>query len=391
MTVSSTTKQNNTSEQIQAFIRSLDNPLLDMDYHPGLERVKAVLSHYSLRRPKLRIRIAGTNGKGSTGYFLESAFRAAGFTTGFYTSPHILRFNERIRINGIPANDALLTPLLTDMLDIGKKCGASPFELATALAINTFNQADVDIEILECGLGARLDATTAVPADMALITPIALDHQAWLGDSLQKIAYEKSYVMQGCEFSISVPQDQEISDVLVAFNPELLTCEIRPWEKLSAPGQHQQINASLAYAAIMALTQAQRIDCDLDKAQAAIAACQVPGRLQQLSINDASIWLDAAHNRHAIEALLPSLTSLADPFDAILVFTREDRTLADAIHLLQPYSRQIIYKTGGAAAGEPIEQLRQQLAINPHGSFLVLGSFITVANILRNSGQLGSE
>jgi len=249
----------------------------------------------------------------------------------------------------------------------------------------------VDIEILECGLGARLDATTAVPADMALITPIALDHQAWLGDSLQKIAYEKSYVMQGCEFSISVPQDQEISDVLVAFNPELLTCEIRPWEKLSAPGQHQQINASLAYAAIMALTQAQRIDCDLDKAQAAIAACQVPGRLQQLSINDASIWLDAAHNRHAIEALLPSLTSLADPFDAILVFTREDRTLADAIHLLQPYSRQIIYKTGGAAAGEPIEQLRQQLAINPHGSFLVLGSFITVANMLRNSGQLGSE
>ena len=157
---------------VAAFIRSLDNPLLDMDYRPGLERVKETLSHLSLRRPKLRVRIAGTNGKGSTGYFLESAFRASGFTTGFYTSPHILRFNERIRINGAPASDEVLTPLLTDILDLGKKCGASPFELATALAISTFNQKNVDIEILECGLGARLDATTAVPADMALITPV---------------------------------------------------------------------------------------------------------------------------------------------------------------------------------------------------------------------------
>ncbi len=380
----------NSSDPLQAFIRSLDNPLLDMDYHPGLERVREVLSHFSLRQPKVRIRIAGTNGKGSTGYFLENACRAAGFTTGFYTSPHMLRFNERIRINGEPASDEVLTPLLTDMLDIGKKCGASPFELATVLAINAFNQENVDVEILECGLGARLDATRAVAADLALITPIALDHQAWLGNTLQKIAHEKSYVMQGCDFSISVPQHKEVSAILTAFNPDLRTCDIRHWNKLQAPGQHQQLNASLAYSAITALTQAQRLDCDLDKAQAGIAACQIPGRLQKISIGNASVWLDAAHNRHAIEALLPSLTSLADPLDAILVFTREDRSLADAIDLLAPYCRQLVYKAGGAGAGEPAEQLRQQLAAKPHGSFLVLGSFITVADILRNSTKLGS-
>jgi len=174
------TKKNTSTAKLTAFIRSLDNPLLDMDYRPGLDRVRDVLSHFPPHQPKLRIRIAGTNGKGSTGYFLESAFKASGFTTGFYTSPHILHFNERIRINGSSASDEALMPLLTDILDQGKKYAASPFELATVLALNAFAHDHVDIEILECGLGAKLDATTAVPADMALITPIALDHQAWL-------------------------------------------------------------------------------------------------------------------------------------------------------------------------------------------------------------------
>jgi len=380
-------KKTTSSDTLTAFIRSLDNPLLDMDYRPGLERVRSVLAHFPAHRPKLRIRIAGTNGKGSTGYFLESAFKASGFTTGFYTSPHILRFNERIRINSSPVNDETLIPLLTDILDQGEKTAASPFELATVLALNTFAHKHVDIEILECGLGARLDATTAVAADMALITPIALDHQAWLGDTIQKIAEEKAWVMQGCAFSISVPQQPEVSAVLQAFNPDLHTCNIENTGNLKTAGLHQHINISLAYTAMKMLAKSTAIAVDLKKSKAAMIACQIPGRLQKIKIGRANIWLDAAHNRHAIEALLPSLRDLADPFDAILVFTRQDRSLNDALPLLKPYTKRLISNDNikqGGDANLPVSALQAETRRTPAGSFLVLGSFTTVAAILRS-------
>jgi len=120
---------------------------------------------------------------------------------------------------------------------------------------------------------------------------------------------------------------------------------------------------------------------DIDIAREAIAACRVPGRLQLVHIGDARVWLDAAHNRHAIEALLPGLDALADPFDAILVFTREDRSLEQELALLVPYAREIVYSRGETDAA--LHAMRQAIEHHPHGSFLVLGSFITVAAILR--------
>jgi len=387
-------KKNTSAAKLTAFIRSLDNPLLDMDYRPGLDRVRSVLSHFPAHRPKLRIRIAGTNGKGSTGYYLERAFQTSGFTTGFYTSPHILCFNERIRVNGTQARDETLIPLLTEILDSGEKYAASPFELATVLALNTFAQEHVDIEILECGLGARLDATTAVPADMALITPIALDHQAWLGDTIQEIAEEKACVMQGCAFSISAPQHADVSAVLRAFNPDLHTCNIENLGVLKAPGRHQHTNASLAYKALKVLAEAEFIAGDLEKAKAAMIACQIPGRLQKIKMGKANIWLDAAHNRHAIEALLPSLRDLADPFDAILVFTRQDRSLDDALSLLKPYTKQLISNGNSKQNGDanlPVAALQEEIRTIPAGNFLVLGSFMTVAAILRSLQEASKE
>jgi len=358
-----------------------------MDYRPGLERVRNVLSHFPPHRPKLRIRIAGTNGKGSTGYFLESAFKASGFTTGFYTSPHILRFNERIRINGSLVSDETLMPLLTDIFDQGEKHAASPFELATILALNAFAHEHVDIEILECGLGARLDATTVVPADMALITPIALDHQAWLGDTIQKIAAEKACVMQGCAFSVSAPQQTKVSAVLQDFNPDLYTCNIENHGVLKTAGLHQHINISLAYAAMKMLAESNFITVNLKKSKAAMLSCRIPGRLQKINIGRANIWLDAAHNRHAIEALLPSLRDLADPFDAILVFTRQDRSLDDALSLLKSYTKRLISNGNSKQNGDanlPVAALQAEIRKIPSGSFLVLGSFTTVAAILRS-------
>ncbi|MDX8405348.1 MAG: bifunctional folylpolyglutamate synthase/dihydrofolate synthase, partial [Mariprofundus sp.] len=156
--------------------------------------MQAVIAATALHRPQLRIRVAGTNGKGSTASMLAAALQSSGLSVGLYTSPHLLCFNERIRLQGVPVADDVLYGAMQRLMPIALQAGASYFETATALALDIFANAGVDVEILEAGVGARLDATTAVAADMALLTPIGLDHQAWLGDSVAAVASEKAYV-----------------------------------------------------------------------------------------------------------------------------------------------------------------------------------------------------
>jgi len=368
-------------QSIEQWLAELGAPSADRDYKPGHERQLALLAHLQLRRPKLRIRVVGTNGKGSTSFMLAAALQTCGLKVGLYSSPHILEFNERIRINGTPVANSLIEQSLARLMPHALRIGTSYFETATAVALDLFSQAAVDVEILEAGVGARLDATTAVPADMALMTPIGLDHQNWLGDTLQQIAGEKAYAMSGCELSLSAPQTSEVRGVLSAFNPAVRFVEISDWPALAAPGEHQRTNASLACGAITILAEEKRITCDLTVAREAINRCLIPGRLQKVMIGSASIWLDAAHNRHAIQALLPSLPQLADPLDAILVFTREDRSLDDCLPLLAPFASTVVSRSERVDA---TSALQEQLALHPQGTFLVLGSFITVAEILRN-------
>jgi dihydrofolate synthase/folylpolyglutamate synthase len=214
---------------------------------------------------------------------------------------------------------------------------------------------------------------------MALSTPSGLDHQLWLGNTLHEIATEKAFAMKDCRWSISAPQTDEVAQTLRNFNPGICFADLYEGElsSLKTPGQHQCINAGLAYAAIKLLYDTGTIKLDLKQAHQAIAHCVIPGRLQHIHIHGANVWLDAAHNRHAVESLLPSLKGLADPFDAILVFTREDRSLADALPLLEPFTRELI------SGSRPDEALQQAIKNHPGGSFLVLGSFTTVAAILR--------
>jgi len=377
---------------IERWLTALGNPSADRDYKPGHERLLRLLSHLPLHQPKLRIRVAGTNGKGSTSFMLAAAFKACGFKVGLYSSPHILHFNERIRINGTPVSTAELWRSLEILMPIALEAGASYFETATALALDQFSRAAVDVEILEAGVGARLDATTAVPADMALITPIALDHQNWLGDTLAEIAAEKAHAMQGCRYQSSAPQEDSVAHILTAFKADVSFCAVDQslWQDLSAIGMHQYTNASLAYKALQQL-QSEFPAIDLATAHQAICACKIPGRLQHIQSASANIWLDAAHNEHAIEALLPFLPTLLDSvhidvFDAILVFTRSDRSLKSMLPKLKPFSRSLIsnndestqeYKKTSAVAA-----LQDAIQRNPQGHFLVLGSFITVAAIL---------
>ena len=371
---------------VEAWLTQLGQPSADRDYKPGHQRMHELLKPLAIKPPKLRIRIAGTNGKGSTAFMLSNALQACGLRVGLYTSPHILNFGERIRINGMPASETMLLELMQSVMPAALNTGASYFETATALALKYFSDAAVDVEILEAGVGARLDATTAVEADMALITPISLDHQNWLGDTLEDIATEKAHISDGCLYCISQAQVDEVKSILTAHNPDTRFVELDNSIQVAAPGRHQQQNGTLALAAIKQLAASNIIDSNQIKvAKKAIEQSEIPGRLQRVSLGKATIWLDAAHNAHAVKALLPTLPALAEPLTSILIFTREDRDLSDTLALLKPYTARLVGEVNGDI-GIPYpsvaDALEGELNNNPDGNFLVLGSFITVAAAL---------
>ena len=377
-------QQTHKPNDIESWLEQLGQPSADRDYKPGHARMHDLLAPLHLKRPKLRIRIAGTNGKGSTAFMLAAALQACGLKVGLYTSPHIHQFNERIRINGESISDDALLSLIKTMMPDALAIGASYFEMATALALKHFSDAEGDVEILEAGVGARLDATTAVEADMALITPIGLDHQAWLGDTIESVAAEKAYVADGCAMVLSAVQSNAVMSILKQRAHDLNVIEPDESLSLSMLGSHQRQNAALAFNAAKRLIKEGLIDGSVERIKEVIESTVVPGRLQKVKFGEASIWLDAAHNRHAVEALLPTLATMN--LDCILIYTREDRDLSDTIDLLRPFTKRVVGEKGnGLDQRYPsaMKAMQAELAINPQGNYLVTGSFITVAASLK--------
>ncbi|MDX8390056.1 MAG: Mur ligase family protein [Mariprofundaceae bacterium] len=384
-------------DQVEAWLTALGHVSADRDYNPGHERIHALLTDLNLPQPRLRIRVAGTNGKGSTAGMMATAFQACGFTVGLYSSPHIQVFNERIRVDQHMITDHELYQLMQHLMPAALDVGASYFEVATALALIYFSRKHVDIEILEAGVGARLDATTAVPADMAVITPIALDHQDWLGETLSEIVQEKKHVVDGCRWVVSAPQEEAVKVALQAYCPMILFStheEACLLPSLAMVGEHQRWNAATALRSLTLLVAKGFPQIDLKKVMSAIAETRITGRLQFIRYKGHALWLDAAHNLHAIQSLLPSLKSLADPFDVIFIFSREDRDLSEAIPLLRPYTHKIVADYAYESVVDVCyASIRSALDVylaegSPPCRFLVLGSFVTVAQAERWFSEL---
>ena len=182
-------------------ISPLLNELYSMTYHsgikPGLERTEHLLT--TLEDPHLRvpvIHVAGTNGKGSTSAIMSSILQQAGYNVGLYTSPHISRFNERIRINGVMIEDEDIARLARPLMDEAKSVGGTFFEITTAMAFRYFAEKRVDVAVVEAGLGGRLDSTNVVSPIASIITSIDYDHMEYLGDTLVKIAGEKAGIIK---------------------------------------------------------------------------------------------------------------------------------------------------------------------------------------------------
>jgi dihydrofolate synthase / folylpolyglutamate synthase len=192
-------------------------PLHRFGMQPGLERIQALCKTLGNPERKLRhvVHIAGTNGKGSTAAFIASMCKEAGETIGLYTSPHLTDFSERIKINGTPISHADLALQVERLKPVIESTGATFFEATTAIAFKYFADKQVTCAVIETGMGGRLDATNIVQPQFAVITPIGLDHQEYLGDTIAKIATEKAGIIKPNAKTFFAAQDLDAMEVLV--------------------------------------------------------------------------------------------------------------------------------------------------------------------------------
>lgn len=403
----------------------------------GLDRVREVWQRLAAdgRAPQapINIIVGGTNGKGSTCAMLESILHAAGFRTGFYSSPHLLCFNERVRIEKRMASDAILVESFATI----ERARIAPtlvpltyFEYATLSALWIFAQQHVDVAILEVGLGGRLDAVNIIDADASIVVSVDLDHQQYLGDTIEKIAFEKAHIYRRDRCAIYA--DTAPPQSLLRHAKEIgarLTCLGRDyrftrmdgqWDftgtiagrevtKHSLPlpalrGGYQLKNASAAIAALCALHE--KLPVSLGHLKRGLLEVAWPGRMQVLP-GRPTVVLDVAHNPHAARALEDALGTMGFYENTYAVFAMlKDKDIDEVVRILKGrIDRWFVGDLGGdrgtsaAALGKilaaqslaPITTLCTNVAsaygaarelAGQNDRILVFGSFHTVAEAM---------
>ncbi|MES2905211.1 MAG: folylpolyglutamate synthase/dihydrofolate synthase family protein [Pseudomonadota bacterium] len=310
----------------------------------GLDRIRALLD--AIDRPQDRLppvfHVAGTNGKGSTCAFLRAGLEAAGHRVHVFTSPHLVRYNERIRLAGTFISDAQLGDVMARVLDANDAIGGSLFEVNTAAAFLAFADTPADAVILEVGLGGRLDATNVI--DRPLVTGIAsigLDHQHFLGDTLGQIAAEKAGIARRDVPLACLAQPAEAQAAIERASEEvgaLLLLEGRAWQLdpsliPALPGAHQIRNANLAWQMLAAQ---EHLPVARNIFTRAIANATWPARFQRLAdgplTNGVETWLDGAHNPDAAAALAALLAMRGRMHIVLGILANKDaRAIVDAL------------------------------------------------------------
>ncbi|SFB05002.1 dihydrofolate synthase / folylpolyglutamate synthase [Poseidonocella pacifica] len=299
-------------------------------------RLLDALDHPEKRLPPV-IHIAGTNGKGSTQAMIRAGLEAGGAKVHAYTSPHLVRFHERIRLAGDLISEKALTAILDECYETNGPDAITYFEITTCAALLAFARTPADYTLLEVGLGGRLDATNVIETPrLTVITPISLDHESYLGDTLAKIATEKAGILKRGVPCVVGPQPDEAMDVIearaaalgvplhaygqqwhvtrehgrLAFQDETGLLDLPP---PVLPGVHQTENAGAALMALRLLGQAE------PACEAALTRADWPARMQRLrggALNalapQAEIWLDGGHNPAAGKALATTLSELPE-------------------------------------------------------------------------------
>jgi dihydrofolate synthase/folylpolyglutamate synthase len=295
----------------------------------GLERVATVGARLDLRFDCPVITVGGTNGKGSTCAMLESMLMQGSYRVGLYTSPHILDFNERARIDGHSVSDAVLCDAFAAVEAVRADVSLTYFEFTTLAILKLFADAKLDVVIMEVGLGGRLDAVNIIDPDVAIVTSVDLDHQDYLGDTREKIGFEKAGIFRSQRTAIcgdpAPPQSlvehaNAIGADLWLFGRDFnYSGDRQQWSyggravrrhALAYPslrGANQLLNASAALAALEVLRD--RLPLGAQEIRAGLVLVELPGRFQVLPGRPAVI-LDVAHNPHAAATLAQNLDQM---------------------------------------------------------------------------------
>jgi dihydrofolate synthase / folylpolyglutamate synthase len=357
----------------------------------SLDEIRALLE--AMGDPQKRfpaVLIAGTNGKGSTASTLASILTAAGVRTGLYTSPHLERVNERIRLNRTEiadddfartffrVHDAAQALVLADKLPQLP----SYFELLTAQAFLYFAEAGVEIAVLEVGMGGRLDATNIVDPLLSIITDISLDHTEWLGDTIAAITREKAGILRRGGTVITLPQHPEANQALgeiatelevrgvsaVPFMPAVDPASgaysieaLRGQIEVDSPlkGAHQHRNLALAIATAVELKERHGFPVTPEAIARGVRETRWPGRLERIARNGVDWILDVAHNPAGAWALRSGLRGLlADRRPQVLVFgCLRDKPVAEMAQILFPLFEQVILAPIQSARAASMEDL----------------------------------
>jgi dihydrofolate synthase/folylpolyglutamate synthase len=310
---------------------------------PGLDGISALLGKLGdPQRALAVVHVGGTNGKGSTAAFVESALRASGRRTGLYTSPHLLRFTERIRIGGVELAQDEAAALGARVFDAGGE--HTFFEIATAMAMLAFAERAVDVAVIEVGLGGRLDATNVIERPLCtIVTSIARDHMEVLGESTASIAREKAGIFKSRVPAVLACDDLSARVVLLGKAARVRApaylygrdFDERDLPPLGLVGEHQRRNAALARQALSLLPSTLAVS------RAAVAAgfagVKWPGRLERLT---AKILVDAAHNEEGARALAAALP--ADARLTLILGVVADKDARAIVKVLAPRATRVI-------------------------------------------------
>ena len=391
----------------------------------GLERVRAVATAMGLGQPAPHtIVVGGTNGKGSTVAFIEAIARAAGWKVGAYTSPHLLRYNERVRIDGDDASDAALIDAFNAIEDARGSTTLTYFEYGTLAALHLFAQAGLDLAVLEVGLGGRLDAVNIVDADVAVITTVDIDHADWLGEDREAIGVEKAGIIRGWKPVILGETDPPSSVLARAyllganairggsdFFADTIDAQHWSWRdvgfriELPMPtlrGPIQLRNAASAIAALRAL------DKPLPRAAIVegVAQARIRGRLQAFERDGVEVLVDVGHNPQAARELAAALKAATITGRTVAVFAAlQDKDAVGVVEALADWvdgwhlaglegaraqsATALLARLAGTAAAAAATHddvdtaLQQALSAAQAGDrVLVFGSFHTAAQAL---------
>jgi dihydrofolate synthase/folylpolyglutamate synthase len=414
---------------LQDWLRRLES-LHPVTIELGLDRVRKVYERMCLaysgdRGSSKVIIVGGTNGKGSTCTMLTRILLAAGYHVGTYTSPHLLRYNERVCVDGREASDAELCAAFAAVEAVRGDVSLTYFEFGTLAALYCFAQRRLDVMVLEVGLGGRLDAVNIAEPDVSILTNVALDHMDWLGDTREKIGHEKAGIFRRGRPAIYGEKDmpESVARHAAATGAQLLRLgsdyewqrdgDSWQWQGRDSQGQPARI-ADLpvvpfpldnAAAAVQAL---HLLGIELGPAQlrAGLAASELAGRFQELRYKGVRVIADVAHNPHAAANLAHNIrTRLARQPVQLVLGMLNDKDSATVVQILAPEVQHVHAATLGGERGAPAKIIYNHArefgvsAVTCHesvpdaldaatraagatGVVVVTGSFFTVAAVL---------